>query len=349
MDLRSWEREPLPVLGMPTMISAEERRYLRWLTRTQWTGAGCVVEIGPWLGGSTACLAEGMRAAGHEARGRLHVFDNFLWREFMAAKAPLPLAPGESFEPFFRQNLGRDAELVVSHAMSLPDEVIPGDPNAEARRSRAGESPPFVWRVAEPIEILFLDGAKSWRGMRHLLQAVRGALIPGRTLLACQDYKHWGAYWVAMILERLRGHLEPAHLLLEGSTATFRVTSAIPKDAIDAIEDDVATVPTAAGLEALECSIGWLVAAGDLRGGRRLALARVRFLGHQGHVEQALAVYGELARGWPRSDRSQIDGARAYLEKRLGRPLPALDGPGLFSRLARAFARGTRSASNTGP
>jgi hypothetical protein len=42
---------------IPSMISAEERRYLYWLASENWKCEGHIVEVEPWLGGSTYCLA----------------------------------------------------------------------------------------------------------------------------------------------------------------------------------------------------------------------------------------------------------------------------------------------------
>ncbi len=115
------------------MISAEEQRYLYWLGRSGWTGEGDVVEIGPWLGGSTSCLASGMQASGHDARRRLQVFDNFVWREFMATRAPLPIRPGDSFETFFLENVSAYGDIIESHVRALPDETIESDDEAAAK------------------------------------------------------------------------------------------------------------------------------------------------------------------------------------------------------------------------
>ena len=71
---------------IPAMISAEERRYLYWLASENWKCEGHIVEVGPWLGGSTYCLAEGMRDNSVEGTHKLHVFDNFVWREFMRGR-----------------------------------------------------------------------------------------------------------------------------------------------------------------------------------------------------------------------------------------------------------------------
>src|SRR6185503_6716875 len=107
-----WLSETFVLEGVPAMVSRAEQKYLHWLTRTQWADRGHVVEIGPWLGGSTLCLARGMAAARPAARHRLHSFDNFTWRAFMARFAPLPLTDGESFERFFAANVAEHAARI---------------------------------------------------------------------------------------------------------------------------------------------------------------------------------------------------------------------------------------------
>jgi predicted O-methyltransferase YrrM len=88
MEHRAWKwvRVTYPS-EIPTMLQPEETQYLYWLGQSVWTSDGIVLEIGPWLGGSTMCLAAGMHASDRPAAGRLHAVDNFLWREFMAARA----------------------------------------------------------------------------------------------------------------------------------------------------------------------------------------------------------------------------------------------------------------------
>ena len=83
---------------IPTMLRPEETQYFYWL-------------------GASVCM--GKHASGRPSEGRLHAVDNFLWRDFMVARAALPLQPGESFEPYFLKNLQTYADLVVSHAARL--------------------------------------------------------------------------------------------------------------------------------------------------------------------------------------------------------------------------------------
>ena len=322
MEHRAWKsvRFAYPD-AVPTMLQPEERRYLYWLGRSVWKGSGLILEIGPWLGGSTVCLAAGMRASGHDARSRLHAVDNFLWREFMAARAALPLEPGQSFQPFFTENLKDYADLVVSHARTLPDETIEGDHEATAKRS-AGEPDVPALEAAPgegPVEILFIDGAKSWRGMAHLLRIVRERMVPGQTLLVCQDYKYWGTYWVPMMMSRLGECVEPLHNVLGATTVTFRLARDISRATLDELEDHVARIPTGDGLALIDAARRLVLRDGDRLGAANLSLCRVSFLAHQGRTDAAAVAFKEAQMSWPAFVESgQLERARIYLRNEKG-------------------------------
>ncbi len=307
------------------MLADEETQYLFWLGRDVWSGRGVVLEIGPWLGGSTVCLAAGMHASGRDAGGRLHAVDNFLWREFMAARAPLPLAVGDSFEPFFLRNLGAFRDIVVSHARALPDERVAGDHEAAAKRFAEATSVPMFDGIPgrDDVEILFVDGAKSWRGMRHLLLTMSDRLVPGTSLLVCQDYKYWGTYWVPMMMACVDRYVEPVHDVRGGTTVAFRLTAAIPADAIAALPDHVAGIPTEDGLGLIERASAALARDGDALGAANVSLARVSFLSHQGHVDRAADAFKAIQARWPSwGDVTQVVLARDYLESEHARRSP---------------------------
>ena len=53
-DHRPWSEDPLRApLGAETMLSTGELDFLHWLGKSQYSGAGRVVELGSFLGGST--------------------------------------------------------------------------------------------------------------------------------------------------------------------------------------------------------------------------------------------------------------------------------------------------------
>lgn len=322
MEHRAWKwvRFPYP-REIPTMLQPEETQYLYWLGAQVWMNEGIVLEIGPWLGGSTICLAAGMHASDRPTEGRLHAVDNFLWREFMAVRAPLPIQLGESFEPFFLKNLETYRDIVVSHAATLPDETIEGDHEATAKRfaSEAGVAPLDEAPGNGPIEILFIDGAKSWRGMAHLLRIVRERMVPGKTLLVCQDYKYWGTYWVPMMMSRLRRYLMPVHNVLGATTVTFRLDREIPLEVLDSLPDHVSDIPTNEGIKLINMARYMLFADLDLLGAANVSLCRVSFLAHQGKTDAAAVAFKQAQELWPAFVSSeQLERTRTYLKDEKG-------------------------------
>ena len=306
--------------AVPAMISTTEKQYLYWLAANVWQGRGAIVEIGPWLGGSTVCLAAGMQAYGHATTRRLFVFDNFIWREFMAERAELPVQSGESFEPWFRENLASYAELLSVHRRTLPDETIQNDELASSIRYQDHEQIPLLEELPVPegqsapgIEILFIDGAKSWCGIKHLLLTLGSRLLPD-SLLVCQDFKHWGAYWVPLMMSQIRGHLESIHNVADATTITFRVKSPIPLEKIQAFPDHVRDLPTAASLQMINDIAEELFGNGDDLGCWTVPLGGTRFLGHQNKIDEAVSVFKSIQRNWPANlNASQLDQARNYL------------------------------------
>jgi hypothetical protein len=322
---RPWEHASDPEPGIPSMISAEERRYLYWLGSEVWSGEGHVVEMGPWLGGSTACLAAGMRASGRETQMRLHAIDNFVWRAFMAERAPLGLGDGASFRAHFEANLARFSDLVVVTEASLPDEEVPTDPLASAIRDAPPPDERLVrWSRSEPVEILFVDGAKSWTAMVHLLRELGPSLLPSRALLVCQDYKYWGAYWVPLALELLREHLELVHVL-ERNTVAFRVREQLPAEALERLPP-FSGLEREASLAALDAASERLRERGDPLGAAIVEVAKVRLLGNLGDLDGARRAFRGAERRWPAGGRpEQLERARAWLEEASGETVaPAL-------------------------
>ena len=330
METRAWKNVPFDYpRAVPTMLAEEEKRYLFWLGRDAWDGNALVVEIGPWLGGSTVCLAAGMKASGKHAHGRLHTVDNFLWRDFMAARAPLPLQNGESFLPHFQENVEPYHDLIVAHARALPDDSFVRDAERDAKRFTEDESVPLFDGIPgdEPISILFIDGAKSWRGMRHLLRVLSPRLQPGKSLLVCQDFKHWSTYWVPMMMARLAGLVEPVHNVIGGTTVAFRLLHSIPTTTLDTLEDSIVNVPVLDGLDLIGHAAEWLADDGDALGAANVTLASVRFLSNLGKNNEAASAFEEIQSAWPsHRDVTQLVMASAFVRSQTGRdirrPLP---------------------------
>lgn len=315
-----WDDERYAPGHIPTMVTPAELDYLHWLTRTQWDGERDVLEIGPFLGATTAALAAGMtRHASRSPTARLHVVDAFRWRPFMSGPGRPDLSPGESFRPYFEDGLRSHAALLEIHEAQLPDEPTLDLEHGELPSDEDSGVAAFDPGVLEAaVGIVFIDGAKSWRSLRWLLDALRPK-GSGETLLVLQDMKAWGAWWVPMLIgsldEMAPGAVAVRHVLPRNTVSlilgsAWDVVAELPgtSDEID-IDDGCVRVDRAAAL---------LVRAGDHRGASVVALSAAAFLGSRHDWSAARRRFREVDAAWPSGERDEIERARRALRARTG-------------------------------
>ena len=200
------------VNAIPSMITPDEALYLHWLTRCQYKGQGDIVDGGPLLGGSTTAMAEGLRLnpSVENKANRIHSYDlfeyasPFMKRLFRRGPAP---AEGESLLPRFQANI---------------------KPWASSVRVYPGDILKYQWSGA-PIEILFIDVAKTWDIQRHLLREFFPHLVPGVSVVVQQDYFFVSCYWIHLIMESLSEYFRPAHVT-EGPTLGFEMIAPVPRE-----------------------------------------------------------------------------------------------------------------------
>ena len=114
-------------------------------------GRGAIVEIGSWKGRSTTWLASGARLAGH----RVHAIDpHHRSREY----------PDAETEEEFRANLARNGLTAVVEPLVMTSEEA-------------------MARVAEPVELLFIDGDHSYEAVRRDAELWLPRLIEGGTVM----------------------------------------------------------------------------------------------------------------------------------------------------------------------
>jgi len=323
--MQPWNDIKIEGTNIPSMVSIEEKKYLKWLGASYWAGNGHIVEIGPWLGGSTYSLASGMdkNPSLSSSNKKLFTYDNFIWRSFMSQRASLDINVGDSFREHFKKNLSKYSEFVVDFQESLPDEKVDNDTYADNRRQYKETTDLLKWNVDESVEILFVDGAKSWSGMIYLLNEFCESLIPNISLIVCQDYKYWGTYWVPVIMEILIDKLHLEHVL-NNNTVSFKLSQKLSKD-------DISSVPTLNDIN-VENTLAYLDNAskrlrnyGDLQGARIVNLSKIRFLVHKGLLPEAIKVLQNAERKWPVHERAHsLNEARKFLEEQVGSPLKPL-------------------------
>src|SRR4029079_859233 len=149
------------------MLSAQELHLLYSLARDTYTGRGEIVDGGAFLGGSTLALACGLRDNTQVADKsfRIHSYDYFVADHFVAQFIP-GFPEGQSTRPYYDSVIAGVADHVAVHE---------------------GDVTTFPWPAQRPIEILFIDVAKSWETNDFLLHQFFPRLQAGSFVIP-QDY-----------------------------------------------------------------------------------------------------------------------------------------------------------------
>jgi hypothetical protein len=198
---------------IPAMTTDAERECYYRLARD---GApkGEVVELGAWLGASSAWIAAGVRDS--KATRKAKVYDRFADKPVLDQKAEKWCAAhgvehvgrGSAFEQF-RANLGPLLQYV------------------EPNRAEIGG---IKW-LGGPVSVLICDAPKRVKEISPVLNAFRKALQPG-SMMAWQDFCHFPSYAIPACLYRIRHHLEFVEAVVPGTTMVFRVKSQWKADEI---------------------------------------------------------------------------------------------------------------------
>ncbi len=194
-----------------TMLNPEEQRMLRWLAREHYTGRGAIIDAGCFLGGSTVSLAQGLRESGRPAK--IDSFDLFVADEYGATHFGGDFGEGESFRFVFDQQTEIYSDLLRVHA-------------GDIRHSQ--------W-IPEPIEILFIDLAKTKEINDYLITTMFPQLIPHHSVVIQQDYLYYYLPWIHIIMERLSDHFELLCDTTYNSVVFGCVKAVTPQDAAAAL------------------------------------------------------------------------------------------------------------------
>lgn len=218
--------------GIPTMVSPRELRLLyNFFSVTPLDGA--VLEIGPYLGGSTAAIGRGLALAGHQ-----HPFitvDAFAWND-----------------PGFLRDLGKHIDRIgVGRAIapSAVDTARAGDWHAlflELHKAAPYSAmlQPIRFRMPSAnftteeslasvlpqgrIAAIFIDGFKSWQATYYAMRQLAGHLMPN-TLLIFQDFSWFDCYWLPI----LRTRFSATMIAKVDNTAVFRLDAPVLPSALE--------------------------------------------------------------------------------------------------------------------
>lgn len=188
---------------IPAMTTDAERECYYRLVRGG-ADKGEIVELGAWLGASTAYIAAALRDAG--VARKAHVYDKFQVKPSHEKKLKAFYGDGKAPKApsldQYRANLGPLLEFVETHP---------------------GQIEELRWRLGK-IAVLISDAPKRVPAISSVLTTFRGALEPG-AVMAWQDFCHFPSYDIPACLYRIRSHIEFAEAVVPGTTMVFHVTS----------------------------------------------------------------------------------------------------------------------------
>lgn len=292
-QFRKYRRPP----GVYAMLSDEEMSFLEQYARYSYTGAGKIVDLGPWLGASTLALARGLAESAHHQEQAIESFDLFTWEDWMtpiaqALGVPKAHASGDDFFD--------DTQTLLrpyGHLMRL-------------RRQDLVEQRAF----REPIEFLFIDAMKSWPLANAIARAFFPKLLPQRALVVQQDFGHYHPIGATMhvLMWRLRDALQPVLSVPNSTSAVFFVAQPIARPGLTRLDP--------AKVEPEEVDQAWeysLRCIGQERWPSVL-LCKVLFMVEQGWEEAAHAEAARLAAQGYRYQGGALATAQSTIEGRRG-------------------------------
>ena len=212
---RPWQGfEPPAVVKAPKgMVSVAERACYYWLGRHWLSGKGCIVDAGAFLGASTLSFAAGAADGGHPSfRGRpiVQAYDYFKVVDPYVGEAISrdfrPIGAGDSYLDIFHAQTAACSEQIEAHPGDFMDQRWHGD----------------------PIEILFIDIAKTAALNSHAIGQFFPKLIPGQSVLVHQDYFHCWHPYIHIGMEFFADEFEMVDEFVPHQSRVWRLTKPLP-------------------------------------------------------------------------------------------------------------------------
>ena len=263
-----------------TETTINERRFLFAFFSRLWSGSGNVLEIGPFLGGTSRAIAMGMKRNPNLRSGcKLYTydrFDNYYTADRLLASLEPMFANGildnsirdrllQENRPSFLElfNLIHDssdyAHLIEAARGTLPSEAS-GSMSEDNVIFEHDTDVIFSLPDDREYSAVFVDGAKSWFGTKYFMKTVMPFTQPGAYYIF-QDYGAYTCFWIPMFLELFKDNFELISYV--DHTYTFRlrhqitqaeITERFPNSPSDFSRNEIDRVFSGLSMRALQTS-----------------------------------------------------------------------------------------------
>jgi hypothetical protein len=209
------------ICNIPGMLTENEKQYYLYITQF-YSGIGCFVELGPWLGLSTYYLVNGLTLNPNFKNQKIHCFDDFIWRSSWMnkwLKETKILCPSnhESFKSLF-------IEQMTSHGIIDNLEVY----QSKFSDYDGNENLSYpVWSHQDSIEIIVVDCGRTLSANEGWWKVFSPSFIKNRTLVIMQDWQQHKQVpelfynQTKIFTDSKLDHLELIHEVDEAGIATF--------------------------------------------------------------------------------------------------------------------------------
>lgn len=216
---KPWDAAPAPeaIHAPKGMVGPEERRCYYWLGQNWLSGRGCIVDAGAFLGASTFCFAAGAAAGGRRdfnGKTLLHAYDYF-----------------KVVDQYVGEAISRDFRPITEGESYLDIFAMQTAPYADMIRAYPGDFLSHHWH-GDPIEILFIDIAKTADLNAHAVGEFFPNLIPGRSVVVQQDYYHCWHPYIHIGMEFLDDEFELVDEHVAHQSRVWRLAKPIPAEKV---------------------------------------------------------------------------------------------------------------------
>lgn len=196
---------------VPSETSFAERRLLFRLFANEWSGRGSVVELGPFLGGTTRAIAAGMLSnLRRDPLSMLHTFDRFdLYYSASELRAMIqPMVTEGIFTVAEADDLCRDANFLrLFQAIHTPHEYgrlvqLHNSPLPDRPDEIASSNSLDCLGAETELSALFVDGCKSWASTQYALKSLLPRLPVGAPVIF-QDFGWYTCFWISAAVHAL--------------------------------------------------------------------------------------------------------------------------------------------------
>ncbi|MFQ5674441.1 MAG: class I SAM-dependent methyltransferase [bacterium] len=223
---------------IPTETTIGERKFLFNFFAHLWGGHYHVLEIGPFLGGSTRAMAAGMHLNPNRLeRCRLYTYDKFTDyynpQRLLEFLSPLfekgvlqdevrsQIEQSADFQSIFSLiHKGHDYYRLIKHEQGVL-------PNLAEQQ----DTLPNIFKLPAGLmfDVVFVDGCKSWYGTKYFMCELCDHMVPG-SYFVFQDYGAFTCFWIPVFVAMLADHFKL--LAYVDNTYAFRLNKPLDAEEI---------------------------------------------------------------------------------------------------------------------